>query len=78
MSPIENARPVLLFILEPSVKQMVGFWYLVVISWKRARKMGALVVFWGNFVSSRFMFGLGIAHGGISGMIIGKQWERYL
>jgi len=73
MSLIENARPVSLLILEPSVKQMVGFWYLIVISRKRARKMGTPVVFLGNFVSSKFMFGLGIAHGGISGMIIGKQ-----
>jgi len=65
MSPMENARPVVLFISQPSVKQMVGFWYLVVISWKRVRKMGALRwwFFWfGEFCeSSRFMFGLGIA-----------------
>jgi len=32
--------------------------------------MGALVDFLGNFVRSRFMFGLGIAHGGIAEMII--------
>jgi len=31
--------------------------------------------FLGNFVRSRFMFGLGIAQGGISGMIIGEQWN---
>jgi len=37
--------------------------------------MGALVDFLGNFVTrrSRFMFGLGIVHGGIAGMIIDKQ-----
>jgi len=29
--------------------------------------------FFGNFVRSRFMFGLGIAHGGIAGMKIDKQ-----
>jgi len=74
-SPIENARPGLLFILESSVKQMVGFWYLNTISWIGARKLGALVDFLGNFVRSRFMFGLGIAHGGIAGMIIAKQWN---
>jgi len=75
MSPIENARPDLLFISEPFAKQLVEFWYLMVISWKRARKMGALVDFLGNIVISRFMFGLGIAHGGITGMIICKQWN---
>ena len=75
MSPIENSRPVLLFILELSVKQMVGFWYLIVIPWKRARKIGALVDFSGNFVRSRFKIGLSIAHNGIAGMIIGKQWN---
>jgi len=37
--------------------------------------MGALVNFLGNSVRLRFMFGLGIAHGGIAGMIIGKQWN---
>jgi len=37
--------------------------------------MGALVDFLWNFVRSRFMFGLGIALGGIAGIIIGKQWN---
>ena len=37
--------------------------------------MGALVDFLGSFVRSRFMFDLGIAHDGIAGMIIGKQWD---
>jgi len=37
--------------------------------------MGALADFLGNFVRSRFMFGLGIAHAGITGMIIDKQWN---
>jgi len=35
--------------------------------------MGVLVDFLANFVRSRFMFGLGIAHGGIAGMKIDKQ-----
>ena len=78
LSPIENAKPDLLFILESSVKQMIRFWYLIVISGKRARKMRVLVDFLGYFVSSRFIFGLAIAHGGIAGTIIDKQWNLNL
>jgi len=71
LSPIE-AWSIVYF---RAICKAIGFWYWIVISWKRARKMRALVDFMGNFVRSRFMFGLGIAHGGIAGIIINKQWN---
>jgi len=73
---MENAKPVWLLVLEPSVNQGIASGKVDKISRNKERYSVAFVELFVKVHSSSTMVGRGIAHDGKVGDMGGSQWKR--